>query len=1141
MSKRNWFRRRKNKSPLHSTSQHHRRARFETLEDRRMLAGTFDAGSFDFSVSVRFDANETQLEQIRTAFSDASQILADATDGQHKFGTIRIVNDSGDPRTAEYWIHEQSGRASAPFAKYGLSGTHVNLYFPSNIGNSNAVDNAYTIAHEHIHHAYGIGDGYSGPKDDGTPFSLGGLPLDHPDKAENAPYLAGGDLATLNFSIMDAFSSRGGRFGGGTTYTLNELSVDSNHDEDDDTWQSDRNKKADGTGKSDWDTIRDSRFPATVPAGLPVDAPPPLHTVTFEDGVGGGFATMAVLDISDSMAHFFRLENAQAGAKQFVAYLEPQDTSFGVASFHTFASVTLPLIQLGDENAREEAFDAINSLVTIPFFGFPSTNIGAGLLAGLGEITDQPQHFSEKLIILLSDGEHNSGPEPASVIPQLNQEGVTVITVGVGNDLSSFGQAELQNIATQTGGQFFRLDNFTGPLARALFIKLALENSGNAPLHQSPQSIASGEVKETEVMVETGATRGTFVITNADPTDELTVSLESPSGIIITQPDAASDPNTDFISLSNSQGFKIVNPEAGTWKIITTAGTISTGQVNVLAFAKNDGVRLNASVVKNTLTFPESVVIHATPQYGGENVLGANVTGTATRPDGSMVPITLFDDGLSSHGDQQPGDGVYSAKFNNYSSNGNGTYSFDLTVENTNGTTFEGEPLFAFAGAPSNAAPVPPFIRLATTTAVVTGVPVELPPRADAGGAYTVDEGGNVLLDASATTDPNQLANTLVYAWDLDGDGVFGETASAAARGDETGVNPTFVATGLDGPSAATISLLVTDDGGLADTATGVITVNNVAPTIDPISVSPAVISEGQSVTVSGTYSDPALGVITETFSGTALWSDGVATLLTVDSTAGTFSTTRTFPDDHPQTGTPSDEFTVDITITDDDSGSDTQTSQIVTVNNVDPVIVDLVSDATFADKAAEGEPVNIFANFTDVGIPDTHEAKVDWGDGEIEMVTVNQGAGSGTVTGSHEYSSGGIFTITVTLTDDDTGTATADTTAVVTGVGLNDGVLYIIGTSDADEVSVNKFNKDNLKVHATFIAEEFRTFNSAGVDKIVAYLCEGDDELEISRHVPTPAIIHGGGDNDLLSAGDAPFHALSASDSASPWRSPHR
>ena len=79
------------------------------------------------------------------------------------------------------------------------------------------------------------------------------------------------------------------------------------------------------------------------------------------------------------------------------------------------------------------------------------------------------------------------------------------------------------------------------------------------------------------------------------------------------------------------------------------------------------------------------------------------------------------------------------------------------------------------------------------TSEFSAAVAVNHPPTAAAGGPYTVPENGAVTLDASATTDPEQTAASLTYAWDLDGDGVFGETGTAAGRGDEVGRTPTSI------------------------------------------------------------------------------------------------------------------------------------------------------------------------------------------------------------------------------------------------------------------------------------------------------------------------------------------------------------
>jgi hypothetical protein len=103
-----------------------------------------------------------------------------------------------------------------------------------------------------------------------------------------------------------------------------------------------------------------------------------------------------------------------------------------------------------------------------------------------------------------------------------------------------------------------------------------------------------------------------------------------------------------------------------------------------------------------------------------------------------------------------------------------------------------------------------------------------LPPAANAGGTYTVPFGGSVVLSGAAT-DPGGTGDVLTYQWDLNGDGVFGETGAAATNGNEVGPTPTFQAAGLAAGSSVAVHLLVTDQGGLTSTDTATIHVVNVA------------------------------------------------------------------------------------------------------------------------------------------------------------------------------------------------------------------------------------------------------------------------------------------------------------------------
>jgi hypothetical protein len=100
---------------------------------------------------------------------------------------------------------------------------------------------------------------------------------------------------------------------------------------------------------------------------------------------------------------------------------------------------------------------------------------------------------------------------------------------------------------------------------------------------------------------------------------------------------------------------------------------------------------------------------------------------------------------------------------------------------------------------------------------VIVGLSMNLAPEVDAGGPYSVDEGGTVSLTASGS-DPD--GEDLSYAWDLDGDGTY-ETPGQTA---------TFAAGTLDGPGTVTVGVQVTDERGKTATDTATIGIVNVAP-----------------------------------------------------------------------------------------------------------------------------------------------------------------------------------------------------------------------------------------------------------------------------------------------------------------------
>lgn len=691
------------------------RLHLETLEDRfNPGAGVFNNGLFDFCVSVRFDATPAQLQIIKDAFQRGSDVLADATDGQHRFGKIGILNNSatnsnGAGNASEFWVMSgpnvgNPGSAGySPLAKYGVRGQHVVLFFDDAFSTGIGVDgHGYNVAHEFGHLAYGLRDQYV--------TSTGAF-------ARSSP--AGSDTAALNYSLMDNYFARGGKANGGTTYTLNEFMVKSQ-----DNTEFKKTKQFTQTSKVDWEILTaQTKFPLTAPAALPVSAAPASQSVMFMDG-GGRLVAMNLLDHSGSMSIDNRIEFARNGAKVFNLLVQLND-SIGVASFDDTASLNFPLTKVaaGTVSSANSAIDGISP--------DGSTNIGGGLQLALDQITASVDRSCNEVIVLLSDGDHNTGTDPLSVIPALKAAGVAVITVGVGTGISSSGQATLQQIATQTGGKYYGVSSTSNLIG--LFFQLSMEAQGNGIIARAPVAVTTGQTVETEVSVEDGSTTVTFAVAKQNGSDILDVSLKTPLGDVLT----AASPGVTYSELPNMYLFQ-VPAQTGKWKVVV-AGTQVTGTVEMLAATDNSGTQLLVSTVKDTLAYPEAMVVQATPQYQGQNIVGASVTGTVVMPSGGTRSITLYDDGLAIHGDDDAGDGIYSAKFSAYEANGNGTYSFQLTAVSTTGKFYGGESLGAIGAATPQAAPS--FVRSGSTNAVITGVPAVVNTGGPLVTSVTVNDG----------------------------------------------------------------------------------------------------------------------------------------------------------------------------------------------------------------------------------------------------------------------------------------------------------------------------------------------------------------------------------------------------------------
>jgi hypothetical protein len=674
-------------------------------------------GVFDFCISVRFNATEGQLQRIREVFQVASDILVDSTDGQHSFGKISIINNSEASDQAEFWIHPQGlsgARANANTGGYGFRGRHVNLFYGTNFVQADTYGNGLIVVHEFAHLAYNVLDEYYSRR---IKNPNGGEEI---ELAAHCPVLAERNNPTLNYCLMDDFT-KGVRTYNATSglYSVNEFCVASNHDKPEpnniaegyDTSQSLQHKN-----QSCWETMAslDKKWRLSLLDGLPQDAaPPPAPPVIFDTACSAQTQKIVLLlDHSGSMTIDKRLEFSKLAANRFIQFLNGGE-SLGIVSFSTTASVNFPLTQLNNSTSRDNAMAAVNSLVANG-----ATNISDGLLTALSQLTSQGDcPGCEKTIILLSDGDNNVGLPPESVIAALQNAGVNVVAVTLGSNISTPGEISLKNIANQTEGRYIRAANLQTLME--LFVNLSSGLGGYKGVSFAPQLISSGQIREIPVLVETGAASTNFGVIITDQMDNVTLSLRKPSGGIITENNG---PNVVFSAEPNSRLFKVTAPEPGTWSITVSAGSIRTGNVDVFAYTQHDGTDLFVWIDDDKVYSTESVKVQATPTFEGRSIVGSSLTGTVVRPDASQVPITLFDDGSASSGDNAASDGVYTALFNNY--NNDGTYTFKLKYDNFDGKFYAGERIPDEDGVVEDLPQptVPRSTRIASATAIVSGV-----------------------------------------------------------------------------------------------------------------------------------------------------------------------------------------------------------------------------------------------------------------------------------------------------------------------------------------------------------------------------------------------------------------------------------
>ena len=381
----------------------------------------------------------------------------------------------------------------------------------------------------------------------------------------------------------------------------------------------------------------------------------------------------------------------------------------------------------------------------------------------------------------------------------------------------------------------------------------------------------------------------------------------------------------------------------------------------------------------------------------------------------------------------------------------------------------------------------------------------------------------NDSVNATASEDdPPFNVDLLDGAIDVDANSVLDAIGVTLVSGDDSGITVGTNTLSVD-PSAYNITMLgenaviqysytITDgiDGTVTQTATITITGQNETPelTVDNSTVT---VDEGDPATNSGTFSDldsdqevtitASQGTITQDIGNSGGWS------WSFDAEDG-----------------PHNEL---VTITaDDDNGGVVQQTFDLSVQNVAPVVTEITSTHDDLDTAPADGLVTISGQFNDPAQDeDTHTVAVNWGDGAAtESLSVDQLRD--TFNGQNLYGASGVYQISVTVTDSDgVDSAEFHGTAFVTGQSFSNGTLFIVGTSERDDINIKLKNGElvvnsKIGIGSPNAINEKLILNAAAVDNIIVFLGDDNDRVRISKEVVADMVMDGGAGNDQLNGG---------------------
>ena len=758
-----------------------------------MGMGRFKNGRFDLVVVANFAMSATDVTEWRRSFAKASELFFDASEGQLQYGRIFVCDDSVGLDTAEIILHASGDPSYGTWGKFGQPGQALHLmpYVKFQV---------LTHLHEMGHHVWALGEEYAGEAvleqidttvvpannstiplvasmfaagalvgDDailkfGTTLERRGITANTATSVTVAPafsqspvndsdgfvqYQFPAECATAanpNFCIMENSRGAAGVLDAGGTWTpaahpVTEFCTDGNHDPDGDTQQELRNHD------SCWETIKTRAGFTSLTVPNPA-APGPATGSSVPDWIvlEKQLRFSVVVDRSGSMASGHKMADAQHGAVYWLEYCSVGTDLLSVVAYDDQIDTTLGQTQVSTLGGLGGTTAAINALTPRG-----ATDIRDALFRARDQIESLPTRAAVQVVVLLTDGVHNSPPgsSPLEALPDLQEGGVRVYALGVGSP-GDVDMAPLDALARGTGGRSYAVgDNQpslienkmveinaevrggiittepilfpdsrsgavdkvigfpekpVGPRRRPRLGRLlhALRISDVHRLYPVGGRSPSGRIVAVPVDVEDGADRSSFAVTHPDTVDVWLYLLDPSGALVDTSPGGSA---TQVASSAPHEFIVVEHPDPGRWTLVAVrvrAGAAFTGYF--VAGGENRHLQVFADAPAfNPPGGP--VPITATARWGQE-LTGLRARAVVTAPSGARRAVALHDE-LPEGG----GDGQYVGLF---TPTENGRHEAIVTVRGSPAASIANpyrQLLHADADSVDTAVAVPRFVR----------------------------------------------------------------------------------------------------------------------------------------------------------------------------------------------------------------------------------------------------------------------------------------------------------------------------------------------------------------------------------------------------------------------------------------------